>query len=81
MSYIGRIDPQGPSMMPEVNAAALGNIKALLRPVFLSSGDDLELARRLDRRGFMLRSHDRKPYVATAPHGKLVCQVSEITAY
>ena len=63
---------------PSVNSATLKAIRAMVRPLLQDDRSKGELTRRLDRRGFMLRRHDETTYLATAPHGKLICKLSEL---
>ena len=79
MSFALRINQNGtPGKPPALNAVVLNDIKSLVRPIFLSSDNARDLNRRLDQRGFLLRRFEGQNYLATAPHGELICKISEI---
>lgn len=57
----------------EANSFVISAIKGLLAPDFREARGRKDLKSRLASKGFQIR----EGYLATAPHGKLICPVSE----
>ena len=78
MTHIEKIAPSDPAFQPAGNAEALRAIRAILKPVVTSAAPGPDLTQRLGNHGFMLRRHSGQTFLATAPHGKLVCAFRDI---
>jgi len=52
----------------------IGQLRAMLRPEIKGATDPHDLQRRLARLGYRVRRKDGQQYLATLPHGALICR-------
>ena len=66
--------PNAPSLAPEADPTIIASITGLLAHDIRAANDAEDLERRLSRKGYCLT----KGYLATAPHGKLICPLAQL---
>ena len=61
-----------PTLMSEANPALIASLAGILAADFSASSSRDELEQRLSAKGYTLKAG----YLATLPHGKLVCPIA-----
>ena len=74
-----RIARDDARIAPDVNSVTLAGIRQVVAEDFRAARTSEGLEARLERKGFMLRRFDGATYLATAPHGKLICDLTALS--
>ncbi|MEM6479286.1 MAG: hypothetical protein AAF841_03470 [Pseudomonadota bacterium] len=61
-----------PNLKPEANASVVACLSSLLGPELRAAHCERDLRKRLNAKGYTVKSG----YLATLPHGKLICPLS-----
>ncbi|MEM1234638.1 MAG: hypothetical protein AAGH70_10980 [Pseudomonadota bacterium] len=63
-----------PSLLPEANPMVIASLSGLLAADFRGARNRADLQHRLGLKGFTIKAGN----LATLPHGKLVCTLSQV---
>ena len=66
--------PVSPTLAPEADPMVIASITGLLARDFRESRNVQDLERRLSQKGYVMQAG----YLATAPHGKLICPLTQL---